>query len=86
MNYLYMIAVQPESQGRGYGTALLQYVENTLRTNSQRLLLVETSGLPKYERSRAFYGKCGYEEEARIRDFYTVGDDKIVFRKVLNAD
>lgn len=84
--YLYMIAVQPESQGRGYGTALLQYVENTLRTNSQRLLLVETSGLPKYERSRAFYGKCGYEEEARIRDFYTVGDDKIVFRKVLNAD
>jgi ribosomal protein S18 acetylase RimI-like enzyme len=48
--------------------------------------LVETSGLPKYDRARAFYTKCGYEEEARIRDFYTTGDDKIVFRKALNAD
>ncbi len=51
-----------------------------------RMLLVETSGLPDFERTRAFYRKCGYEEEARIRDFYAAGDDKVVFRKVLNAD
>jgi hypothetical protein len=25
----------------------------------------------------------GYEEEARIREFYTIGVDKIVFRKAL---
>jgi ribosomal protein S18 acetylase RimI-like enzyme len=84
--YLYMIAVRPDCQGRGRGKALLQHVENALRTSGQRLLLVETSGLPSYERARAFYAKCGYEEEARIRDFYTTGDDKIVFRKALNAD
>jgi ribosomal protein S18 acetylase RimI-like enzyme len=84
--YLYMIAVRPDCQGQGYGTALLRHMENALQTNSQRLLLVETSGLPKYERSRAFYRKCGFEKEARIRDFYTAGDDKIVFRKVLNVN
>jgi ribosomal protein S18 acetylase RimI-like enzyme len=48
-----------------------------------RVLLVETSGTPDFERTRAFYRKCGYEEEARIRDFYQAGADKIVYRKAL---
>lgn len=81
-----MIAVRPDCQGRGRGTTLMRHVENALRTSGQRVLLVETSGLPSYERTRAFYAKCGYEKEARSRDFYAAGDDKIVFRKVLNAD
>jgi ribosomal protein S18 acetylase RimI-like enzyme len=83
---LYMIAVHPDCQGRGRGKALMRYVENVLQKNGQRLLLVETSGLPKYDRTRAFYTKCGYDEEARIRDFWASGDDKIVFRKALNAN
>ena len=84
--YLYMIAVHPDCQRRGRGTALIQHVENALRSRGERLLLVETSGLPKYDRARAFYTKCGFEQEARIRDFYAAGDDKVVFRKALNAD
>ena len=84
--YLYMIAVRPDCQRRGRGTALIQHVENALRSRSERLLLVETSGLPKYARARAFYAKCGFQQEARIRDFYAAGDDKIVFRKALNAN
>ena len=83
--YVYMVAVQPECQGQGRGTALMQHVEKELQANGQRLLLVETSGLPNYDRTRAFYVKCGYGQEARIRDFYATGDDKIVFRKLLNA-
>lgn len=81
--YVYMIAVQPGHQGQGHGTALIQHVEDALRVSGQRILLIETSGLPNYERTRAFYTKCGYGKEARIRDFYAAGDDKIVFRKVL---
>lgn len=83
---LYMVAVHPDYQGRGRGTALMRHVENVLQASGQRVLLVETSSLPTYERARTFYAKCGYEEEARIRDFWATGDDKIVFRKVLNAD
>lgn len=84
--YVYMIGIRPEYQGQGRGKTLMLHLENTLRASGQRLLLVETSGLPSYDRTRTFYAKCGYEEEARIRDFYTAGDDKIVFRKALNAE
>jgi ribosomal protein S18 acetylase RimI-like enzyme len=83
---LYLIAVRPDRQGQGRGTALLRYVEQMLTARGVRLLLVETSGLPSFDRTRAFYRKCGYEEEARIRDFYKAGDDKIVYRKVLASN
>ena len=80
---LYFIGVQPSYQGKGLGATLLRYVEQDLSSRNQRMLLVETSGLGTFEQTRAFYRKNQYEEEARIRDFYTSGDDKIVFRKVL---
>ncbi len=81
--YLTMIAVRLDRQGQGRGAALLRHVEHALQASGQRVLLVETSGLQTYERTRTFYAKCGYEEEARIRDFYAAGDDMVVFRKVL---
>lgn len=80
---LQLIAIRSDHQGQGRGGKLLHYVEETLKARGGRMLLVET--LASFERTKKFYAKCGYEEEARIRDFYTVGADKIVFRKVLNA-
>ncbi|ELS00855.1 acetyltransferase [Xenococcus sp. PCC 7305] len=80
---LYFIAVHPDYQGKGIGGAMLDYVEKILTERGDRLLLVETSGLPGFERTREFYRKQGYEEEARIREFYKAGDDKIIFRKAL---
>jgi ribosomal protein S18 acetylase RimI-like enzyme len=82
---LLMIAVLPGIQRQGRGERLLRHVENALRAYGQRMLLVETSALPHYDRARAFYLKNGFEEEARIRDFYHAGEDKVVFRKQLGA-
>jgi RimJ/RimL family protein N-acetyltransferase len=39
--------------------------------------------LAEFERTQAFYLRCGYEKEAQIREFYQAGEDKIVFRKSL---
>ncbi len=82
---LYLIAIHPDRQGQGCGTALLRHVEQALAARGGRILLVDTSGLPEFERTRAFYRKCGYDEEARIRDFWKAGDDKIVYRKALTT-
>lgn len=82
---LYLIAVRPDRQGQGRGTALLRHVEQALAARGARVLIVDTSGLPEFERTRAFYRKCGYDEEARIREFWKTGDDKVVFRKALTG-
>jgi ribosomal protein S18 acetylase RimI-like enzyme len=82
---LYLIAVHPDCQRQGRGAALLSHVEQMLAKRGERVLLVETSGLEDFEYVRAFYRKSGYEEEARIREFYKAGDDKIIFRKALKS-
>lgn len=61
----------------------MRFVEQAVQVRGARVLLVETSGLPSFAHTRAFYHACGYHEEARIRDFYRAGDDKIVFWKAL---
>jgi ribosomal protein S18 acetylase RimI-like enzyme len=82
---LLLIAVHPGRQGQGLGAALVRRAEQALAARGGRVLLVETSGLPGFERTRAFYRKLGYDEEARIREFYQAGEDKIIFRKALGA-
>ncbi len=80
---LYLIAVHPNCQGEGRGTSMVRHIEQMLTKRGERLLLVETSSLAEFERTRAFYRQCGFDEEARIREFYQAGEDKIVFRKSL---
>ena len=78
---LYWIAVHPSAQGSGAGTLLLSAVERTLRADDARLLVVETSSRSDYVTARAFYGRHGYHEAARVRDFYAPADDRILFVK-----
>ena len=80
---LYLIAIHPNYQKQGRGGALLQYIEQMLTERGERVLLVETSGTDDFEYVRRFYRDRGYEEEARIRDFYIDGVDKVIFRKSL---
>jgi ribosomal protein S18 acetylase RimI-like enzyme len=80
---LYLIAVHKDYQGKGVGGEMMNYVEKLLVANGKRLLLVETSGLPEFELTRKFYDKCNYKREALIRDFYSEGEDKVIFWKKL---
>ena len=80
---LLALGVMPSHQGTGIGGAMMGYIEDMLRKDGQRVLLVETMSIPEFEPVQRFYLKCGYTEEARIREFYEAGADKIVYWKHL---
>jgi GNAT superfamily N-acetyltransferase len=78
---LYWIGVGQSQQGRGVGKALIGEVENRVRRQGGRLLIAETAGKETFEPTRRFYLSAGYLLEARIRDFYKMGDDLVIFTK-----
>lgn len=80
---LYFIGVQPSARRQGRAETLLRHVEGAVRNWNGRLLIIETSGSDQFEPARQLYRKNGYDEEARIREFYRPGEDKVVFRKKL---
>lgn len=80
---LFLIAVHPDFQHHNIGTELLGYIESHLKNLGERILIIETSGLPDFNRARDFYLKNHYDKEAMIKDFYASGDDKIIFKKYL---
>lgn len=84
---LYFLAVDPRIHGRGAGSRLIEHVEDVLRGAGEeaRVLIVETSSTDDYTSARAFYRARGFDEEARIRDFYGPGDNKVVFWKALTG-
>jgi ribosomal protein S18 acetylase RimI-like enzyme len=79
--YLWWIAVAADQQGCGLGAKLLAFVEDDIRAEGGRLLVVETSDTPHYEPTRRFYLKHGYTAATRIPDFYADGDGMSVFTK-----
>lgn len=80
---LYWIAVDPSIHRGGVGRRLLAASEEAIRNLGGRLLVLETSGLPEYEKTRHFYLGIGYTLEATIKDFYKDGDDLVIFTKHL---
>jgi ribosomal protein S18 acetylase RimI-like enzyme len=80
---LLMIMVDTTRQGQGIGSRMLQAVEDAVRTASGRMLLIETSSLSEFEKTRSFYRKHGYTEAAHIPDYYANGVGKVSFTKLL---
>ncbi|EPX65039.1 Histone acetyltransferase HPA2 [Cystobacter fuscus DSM 2262] len=78
---LYWIASDPEVRGQGVGASLVSGMEADLRRRTARIIRVETSATEAYGPTRGFYASMKYMEEARIRDFYKVGDDLIILTK-----
>lgn len=80
------IAVLPAQQGAGCGAAITRHLEAELIKRNARILIADTSGTEDFAQTRAFYRQNGYTEEARIRDFWAPGDDKVTFWKSLVSE
>ena len=80
---VYWVAVDPGAQGQGVGRELMAFAEGNIKESQGRLIVVETSGRPDYDKTRRFYKSRGYKLSARIADFYSPGDDKLILEKRL---
>ncbi|MBM4380852.1 MAG: GNAT family N-acetyltransferase [Deltaproteobacteria bacterium] len=80
---LYWVAADPDVRGQGIGAALMSAMEGELRRRSARLIRIETSATEAYGPTKGFYQALRYVEECRFRDFYKVGDDLIILKKLL---
>jgi ribosomal protein S18 acetylase RimI-like enzyme len=81
--FLYWIAVHPRAQNRGYGRALMLWLEDYAQAAVARMILLETSSMSLYNGTREFYRSLGYKVVSRVPDFYKSGDDRITYAKNL---
>jgi ribosomal protein S18 acetylase RimI-like enzyme len=60
MGEISMLAVDPDYQGRGIGTALTEFALDRLKDAGMRVAMVETGGDPGHAAARRTYEKAGY--------------------------
>jgi GNAT superfamily N-acetyltransferase len=80
---LYWIVVRQDLRGKGIGKELMARTEALIAEAGGTRVYIETSSRAQYDGTRNFYGRCGYEAEAVLKDFYAPGDGKVIYRKVL---
>jgi len=61
MGEIYMVAVDPSFQGRGMGSALIEFAPCWMKDAGISIAMVETGGDPGHERARYTYEKVGFE-------------------------
>ncbi|MEG4446555.1 GNAT family N-acetyltransferase [Microcoleus sp. AT9_B5] len=61
MGEIYMVAVDPDFQGQGIGTALIEFALSWMKDAGMSVAMVETGGDPGHERARRTYEKVGFE-------------------------
>lgn len=81
---LYWIVIDPLEQVKGIGKTLASYIEEEIRKEGGRLIVAETSSSPAYKPAHRFYERMGYRKVAEIKDFYAIGDNKLIFVKDLS--
>ncbi|MEN6450146.1 MAG: GNAT family N-acetyltransferase [Thermoguttaceae bacterium] len=82
---LYWIAVDKSLQGRSIGRVLLTKSEELIRDLDGGHVYIETSNRQQYAPTRGFYLRCGYYQAALLKDFYALGDDKVIYAKDLEG-
>jgi ribosomal protein S18 acetylase RimI-like enzyme len=80
---LYWIAVLKDMCGQGLGKLLMAKTEKLIRDNKGKQIYAETSSRNQYQPTHNFYESCGYHQEAFLKNFYSEGDGKIIYVKII---
>jgi GNAT superfamily N-acetyltransferase len=60
MGEIYMVAVDPDFQGRGIGSALIEFALDWMKEAGMSIAMVETGGDPGHAPARRTYEKLGF--------------------------
>ncbi len=77
------IAVHDDFRGKGLGKQLLAETEKIIADMGGGRIYIETSSMEKYAPTQKFYFSAHYNLEAVLKDFYALGDGKMIFVKEL---
>lgn len=69
-----LLCVNPTYRRKGIASNLL----NEILSRKARLFVIETESSENYSKALQLYLKEGFKEEARIKDFWSKGSDKII--------
>lgn len=69
------IATYEKYQGKGYGSALINFIVDYYK-NRYRTMLVGTGETPAI---LSFYEGCGFEKSHRVKNFFTDNYDHLIF-------
>lgn len=69
MGEVYMIAVDPDRQGRGIASALTEFAVNRMKAAGMEVALVETGADPGHEPARRTYEKAGFHPWPAVKYF-----------------
>lgn len=61
MGEIYMVAVDPDWQGQGIGSALIEFALSGMKDSGMAIAMVETGGDPGHAPARRAYEKAGFE-------------------------
>ena len=81
---IYWIIVDGNMQRTGIGTILLEEAMNKIGNLGGKAIYLDTSSKYSYRNTRRFYEKNGYSQVAILDNFYSDGDHKIIYRKIIN--
>jgi len=80
---LYWIVCHTEFRGRGIARRLIEAMEARLAELDATAIRVETASQESHEAARRLYAALEYPEAARFPNFYSAGDDLLVYYKQL---
>lgn len=80
---LYWIVVNERSSRIGVGGRLVAAMQQYVAARGGRKIYVDTSSTHPYQAARSFYEKHDYQIVSQLKDFYRVGDHKLIYMKDL---
>jgi ribosomal protein S18 acetylase RimI-like enzyme len=60
MGEIYMVAIDPEYQGRGIGSTLIEFALDQMKNAGVSIVMVETGGDPGHAPARRTYERLGF--------------------------